>query len=320
MNSKNSINSTNSMNLVLGADGGGTKTLGVVADQNGRELARRTVGASNPNVVGFDTAASNLFQLITECCEDAKCSLSDLRLIVLGLAGAGREENRVRLRSLIHSLAQAELPITIETDARIGLEGAFNGAPGVVIIAGTGSVIIGKKSSGEVVTVGGWGRGLGDEGSGFFLGMEALKSLRLYYDGRGGSQLLAEMIAKEFGLNSRERIIAAVHQEKFEPSHVAPLVLAAAEKNDSVALKILNAGASELTDQARVLVERLNVDGTIGVVFVGGTIANDTVYRTILTEKIEHNIPRAKVQLPLHEPVYGAVLMALRQSERSDAK
>jgi N-acetylglucosamine kinase-like BadF-type ATPase len=315
-NAINSKNSTTPTTLVFGADGGGTKTLGVVADLSGRERARRTVGASNPNVVGFETAASNLFQLITECCEAANCSPIELRSLVFGLAGAGREENRAKLRSMVCSLAGLELPITMETDARIGLEGAFGGGPGVVIIAGTGSVVIGKKDSEELVTVGGWGRGFGDEGSGFFLGMEALKSLRLYYDGRGGSPLLAEMLAKEFGLNSRERIIAAVHQEKFEPSLVAPLVLAAAEKNDAVALRILNAGASELVEQARVLVGRLNVAGTVGIVFVGGAIANDTIYRKILKEKIERNISNASVQSPLHEPVYGAVLMALALCKR----
>jgi N-acetylglucosamine kinase-like BadF-type ATPase len=305
------------MTLVFGADGGGTKTLGIVADTNGRELSRRTVGASNPNVVGFETAASNLFRLIKECCEAASCSPNDLRSIVLGLAGAGREESRTKLRSMINPLADYDLPITIETDARIGLEGAFEGAPGVVIIAGTGSVVIGKKSSGEIVMIGGWGRGLGDEGSGFFLGLEALKSLRLYYDGRGGSQLLAEMIAKEFGLNSRERIIAAVHQERFEPSQVAPLVLSAAEKNDTVALKILDSGASELAEQARVVVERLNIEATVGIAFFGGLIENENVYSKRLKTMIAERTPSVEVKLPARSPAEGAVLMALALSRKT---
>jgi N-acetylglucosamine kinase-like BadF-type ATPase len=309
-NAINSKNSTPSAALVFGADGGGTKTLGVVADLSGRELARRTVGASNPNVVGFETAASNLFQLITECCEAANCSPIELRSLVLGLAGAGSEESRVKLRSLIYSLAGAVLPITIETDARIGLEGAFEGGPGVVIIAGTGSVVIGKTSSGESVMIGGWGRGLGDEGSGFFLGMEALKSLRLYYDGRGGSPVLAEMIAKEFGLNSRERIIAAVHQERFEPSQVAPLVLQAAEQNDPTAHNILNSGADELASQACALVKRLELS-EVRISFFGGLIERENVYSHILKMKIEEKIQSAEVKPPARSPAEGAVLMAL---------
>ena len=202
--------------LVFGADGGGTKTLGLISTQDGNIVARRTVGAGNPNVVGFETAAKNLYDLISGCCSDAGCTLDDLRAIVFGLAGAGREENRIQLRERICTLAGRTLLMTIETDARVGLEGAFDGEPGVLIIAGTGSVVIGKKSSGELVTVGGWGRMLSDEGSGYFLGLEALKDLRLYYDGRGGSPLLAELIDKEFVLNSRERILSGVYQEKFD--------------------------------------------------------------------------------------------------------
>jgi N-acetylglucosamine kinase-like BadF-type ATPase len=304
--------------LVFGADGGGTKTLGLISNQNGSIAARRTVGASNPNVVGFDAAAKNLFELISGCCADAGCSPGDLRSIVLGLSGAGREDARKQLREGIFALAGRELPLTIETDARIGLEGAFEGAPGVVIIAGTGSVVIGKKSSGETVTIGGWGRALGDEGSGFFLGLEGLKSLRLYYDGRGGSQLLAKLIEKEFGLNSRERIIAAVYQEKFEFSKIAPLVLNAAEKNDAVALRILDAGATELTEQARTLVERLNVVGKIGVAFFGGLIESENMYSKILKSKIAERIPSAEVRLPARSPAEGAVLMALQELKRMD--
>lgn len=299
--------------FVFGADGGGTKTLGVLSTQDGNIVARRTVGASNPNVVGFEVAAKNLFELIQGCCAEANCSPRELQSIVLGLAGAGTEQNRIQLRKQIVALAHCELPITIETDARIGLEGAFEGAPGILIIAGTGSVVIGKSVSGESIIVGGWGRALGDEGSGFYFGLEALKSLRLYYDGRGGSTLLAEMIDKEFGLNSRERIIAAVYQEKFEFSKIAPLVLRAAERNDGVALQILNAGAIELSGQALALVGRLKHSGKIGVAFTGGLVERENVYTKILKQKITERIPSADIRIPSRSPAEGALLMAIAQ-------
>ncbi|MBI5474241.1 MAG: hypothetical protein HY961_18045 [Ignavibacteriae bacterium] len=302
--------------LVFGADGGGTKTLGLISDQDANILARRTVGAGNPNVVGFENASRNLFELLRDCCLDAQCSPNELRSIVFGLAGAGRDEARQELRTRIATLAGCELPITIETDARIGLEGAFNGAPGVLIIAGTGSVVIGKKSSDETVMIGGWGRAFGDEGSGFFLGLEALKSLRLYYDGRGGSPLLANMIAGQFGLDSRSRVIAAAYQEKFEFSTLAPLVLKAAEQNDAVALAILHAGANELADQARVVVERLQQLDRIGVAFFGGLIELDNVYSRIMKARVEEVIPAAEVKKAEKSPAEGAVLMALANARK----
>jgi glucosamine kinase len=306
------------MDLVLGADGGGTKTLGLLCTPDGTVLSRRIVGASNVNVVGFDGAAKNLFELIEGCCADASHSLDDLRSLVFGLAGAGREENRRQLLERVCALAGRALPITIETDARIGLEGAFEGKPGVVIIAGTGSVVIGKNTSGELLTVGGWGRAFGDEGSGYFLGLEALKSLTLQYDGRGGSKMLAETLSKEFGLNTRENIIAAVYQEKFEIPKVAPFVLQAAEHDDEVALRILHSGARELTEQARILVERMNVAGKIGLAFFGGLIERKNVYSNMLTAKIRERIPSVEITLPARSPAEGAVLMALQQLLRAN--
>jgi N-acetylglucosamine kinase-like BadF-type ATPase len=299
------------MDLVFGADGGGTKTLGLLCSTDGTVLARRTVGASNVNVVGFDGAARNLFELISGCCADASRSLGDIRSLVFGLAGAGREENRKQLRERVCLLAGKELPIAIETDARIGLEGAFEGQPGVVIIAGTGSVVIGKTHSDELVTVGGWGRAFGDEGSGYYLGLEALKSLTLHFDRRGGSDLLVEMLAREFDLNSREKIIAAVYQDKFEIPKIAPFVLQAAEQHDEVALRILHTAARELTEQARNLVERLQVTGKIGLAFFGGLIERKNVYSNMLTAKIRERIPSAEIKLPARSPAEGAVLIAI---------
>jgi len=113
--------------FVFGADGGGTKTLGLISTREGNTVARRTTGASNPNVVGFDPAAKNLYDLIAGCCSDAGCTLEDLNSLVLGIAGAGREDARRQLTEKICGFAGFRLPITIVTDARIALEGRLMG-------------------------------------------------------------------------------------------------------------------------------------------------------------------------------------------------
>jgi glucosamine kinase len=178
--------------VVLGADGGGTKTLGILADAGGNELARFQVGPGNPNVVGIDGAAANLLDLVTGCCERAKLLPRDVGAVVFGLAGAGNAAVRARLTDALRSGATQrgwEHPkFTIETDARVALEGAFGGGPGVVIIAGTGSILIGKLSDGTVTSVGGWGRMLGDEGSGFHIGSEAIRAVTRDIDGRGAAE------------------------------------------------------------------------------------------------------------------------------------
>lgn len=305
--------------LVFGADGGGTKTLGLVSDLHGNILSRQTVGASNPNVVGFEAAAANIVGLLNAACAEAKCLPEDLSAIVLGLSGAGRADARTQLQQLIAQRTGMSLPVTIDTDARIGLEGAFEGAPGIVIIAGTGSVVIGKAAGGSTSMIGGWGRALGDEGSGFYLGLEALKSLRLYYDRRGGSEMLATAIASEFGLNSRERIIAAIYQEKFEFSTLAPVVIACAGNEDPVAVSILRAGAQELAEQTRVLAGGLGISGSVPVAFFGGLIESENIYSSVLRDTLARMLPESEVRKPAKSPAEGAIIMAIQLTKTSSA-
>ena len=189
--------------LVFGADGGGTKTLGVLADVSGTELARMQVGPGNPNVAGVDAAARNLLELIGGCCEIARRSPQEIGAAVFGLAGVGSHEVRGSLDDALHLLAVprgwSSLPMFLETDARIALEGAFGGGAGIVLIAGTGSNVIGKLPAGDVVSVGGWGRTLGDEGSGYAIGLDAARAVAREIDGRGNAPRLRALLADRFG-------------------------------------------------------------------------------------------------------------------------
>ncbi|MBX2990465.1 MAG: hypothetical protein KF749_04755 [Bacteroidetes bacterium] len=303
--------------LVFGADGGGTKTLGLIADGNGSVLVQKHVEGTNVNVVGFDVAAARLYSLIADCCADAGCAVAELQGIVLGLAGAGRAENRTRLREEIAKLAARELPLVIETDARVGLEGAFNGGPGILVIAGTGSAVMGKNNAGKIVSAGGWGRMLGDEGSGFWLGSEALKSVARWYDGRGGSHPLAGLIRQEFGFDNRDSVIGAVYHEGFELSRLAPLVIKAAAEGVDVAREILARGAAELAGQAQSVAAQLAIEGQVGVVLSGGLLEHESGYTRILRTLMVDRVPDATVQTALHPPAYGAALLAREYAKRS---
>jgi len=306
--------------LVVGVDGGGTKSLGLISDQDGNVLARHEVGASNPNAVGFETAADNLSRVISECCDDARCDVSELGAIVLGLAGAGGEKDQHRMKEALDARltrnSDSPLPIFIETDARVALEGAFNGGLGVVIIAGTGSVIIGKNTRGEILRVGGWGRVLGDEGSGFHIGREALGAVTLDIDNRGYSGSLRKMFAQKFQWNSRDEIIEAVYRNNFDIPSLAPLVMEAAVDNDVVAQKILDNAATLLVEQASVLVMQMGVDRKIGLVLYGGLVQHGTVYAHAVQTKIEKLFPQVEIRLPMYPPAHGAVLMAIQKLRR----
>jgi len=303
--------------LVLGVDGGGTKTLGLVSDALGNVLARREVGPSNPTVVGFERAAKTLFDLISSCCDDVHCKPEELQSVVFALAGAGRKENQRRVYEALSDLflkaGWKVPPVAVETDARAALEGAFAGAPGVIVIAGTGSVVCGKTNAGEIVTIGGWGRILGDEGSGYSIGREALKILTLHLEGRAEAATLSEMLGATFNLTNREEIIAAVYHEKFDIASVARVVLDAAAQNDVVSQRILQQSAALLAEQVRVIVLRMGILRKVGLVFCGGLIDHDTVYANVLHIKLLKMLPQVDIRPPLHPPAFGAVLMAIER-------
>lgn len=306
--------------LVIGVDGGGTKTIALAADPSGNILARRESGASNVNVVGLDGTARSLHRVITECCDDVRCPPDELTSIVLALAGAGDDVVRQRISDAVNELFAQEgrkpLPISVESDSRAALEGAFDGGPGVVIVAGTGSIVIGKTDRGAVLTVGGWGRILGDEGGGFFIGREALRSLALHLDRRGEATKLEDKLAEKFQWRTRADIIRAVYQEQVDLSRLAPIVLEAAAQNDIVSQKILQIAALQLAEQTRVIVMQMGILRKVGLVMIGGLIDHENVYSNTLHMKLLKLLPQVHVRQPVHSPAHGAVLIALEQLKR----
>jgi N-acetylglucosamine kinase-like BadF-type ATPase len=300
--------------LIFGADGGGTKTSGVIGDAQGTILAQHTAGPSNQNVVGVDEAARELAGLVRQCCVTAGCMPADLAYAVFGLAGAGEDAERKHLIDAVRAKLgdPIDLPMRIETDARIALEGALGGNAGMIVIAGTGSVVIGKSPAGDVKTIGGWGRVLGDEGSGYRIGVEGLRAVTLELDGRDASGLLRKRIAETFALHSRQEIINAIYRKNFDIPAVAPLVLDAASSGDEVALGILQRAARDLAGTVAAGAGALGFASLpVTIAFCGGLIDHDTVYARVLHMAIKELVPLVSVSEALYPPVRGAVMLAL---------
>ena len=301
--------------LVLGVDGGGTKTTGLLADRQGSVIAHLRGEGSNQFVIGMDNAARNLAELIAGLAGAAKCPVASIGRGVLGLAGMGAVRDRQVLIGAIHArlrvMGHPPVPLAIETDGRVALEGAFNGGPGIVVVAGTGSVVMGKSARGEAISIGGWGRVIGDEGSGYFIGLEALKAASREIDGRGEAGRIRVSLASRFGLESRDRIIAAVYREKFDIPSIAPAVLDAADAGDAVALGILTRAADELSGQIAAAIFRLGLGEGTGVVMIGGLVDHDTVYARMLADAVRKHVPKADIRSPLNGPAHGALLLAI---------
>ncbi len=307
--------------LVLGIDGAPSCSIGLIADDTGVLQARREGVGITLNGLAYDNVARALYILIGRCCEDARCKPQDLASVVVGMSGIEREEDRARLREQANSLFdKAGLrppPIAFESDARIALEGAFDGGFGVVIVAGTGSMVIGKTPRGQVVSVGGWGKIIGDEGSGYFIGREALVAVTRESEKRGSAGRLRDVLSERFHFDTREHILGALYHERFDVASLAPVVMETAAANDVVAQRILDRAATQLAEQARIIVMQMGLLRKVKLAMVGSLVEGGSVYADALHMKLLRLLPQVEIRPPAHEPAYGAVLLALDRLKKA---
>lgn len=308
---------------IIGMDGGGTKTHAVITDIIGTIQAEHFAGPSNFQIIGVEKAAETIFALVEMCCDSVGCEIKNIASVVCGLTGAGRVGDQQRMAVGLKKFAlskKAKLKkVIIESDARIALEGAFKGDAGIILIAGTGSISFGKDSKGNVHRVGGWGRMLGDEGSGYFLGRLGLTAVTRHIDGRGEKTKLTAMVAQEFGLTDQTAIINAIYKNNFDIASVAPFVLKAAEKKDPICETIIETAVIELAEHIRVAGLKIvpptskKVKTKIHVSLIGGLIANDTLISRLLKQYLAYNHPNIEVIPPMASPAYGAVVMGTKK-------
>ena len=304
---------------VLGIDGGGTKTHAVLLKVDGSLAGEATAERSNVQIVGAKRAAEIILKLAKECCEKTACRLGDIQSIGIGLAGAGREADRTAFVDEFRLLAKKEkiqLPSPlVETDARVALEGAHPTMPGIVLIAGTGSIACSKSNEGKVDRVGGWGRIVGDEGSGYAIGCDAVNAVLRAHDGRGDRTVLLDLVKKHFQVSAIEDVIPQIAKDHGMLSEFAPLVLEAELQRDHVAHTILFRAAGELADLVRSLVMKLQPKRKLPVVMLGGLLEKENVYSRMVKERIIRPLPQVVIQKAKFPPAYGAAILAFRPFE-----
>ncbi|MBI2429687.1 MAG: hypothetical protein HYV29_13000 [Ignavibacteriales bacterium] len=307
----------------IGMDGGGTKTHALICDSDCEILAEHVGGPSNFQIIGLEKASETIYALMQSCCESVDCSIKDISVVACGLTGAGRTGDQERMTEGLKKYAAKKRTtlnrVIVESDARIALEGAFKGGEGIILIAGTGSIAFGKDAKGKVHRVGGWGRILGDEGSGYYLGRSGLTAVTHQLDGRGEQTKLTNMISKKFGLTDQIAIINAVYKNGFDVASIAPLVLDAASKKDRVCLLIVEQAAVMLAEHVKIASKKIivsskaKVRSKVKLAFVGGLIANETLLSDLLRRFIASHIPSVEIIKPMASPAYGAVIMAMEK-------
>src|SRR6185503_1143555 len=231
----------------LGVDGGGTKTHAVIIDARSRVVGEALSGGSNLLRGGLEDALAHIDRAVSEACAAARISRHEISAACLGLAGVNHPIHYHTMKdALDHSLGIQNLKLV--TDFRAALAGALDGEPGVVIIAGTGSIAVGVNEAGEEERSGGWGPTFSDEGSAFDIAKRALHAVAGSFDGRSPSTALTDRVCRRLGIASAVDLPGVIYNGDSEPVEIASLaqvVSEAAEAGDQVAQRILAEAGSE---------------------------------------------------------------------------
>jgi glucosamine kinase len=298
------------MPFFLGIDGGGTKTRCVVGDEK-LQLGAGSSSSSKVQRVGEACARSALAGAVNEACVQAGISPRQIARTCAGITGAARSETAGVMRDLICGIVGGHIEIV--GDIEIAFEDAFGSGPGVMLIAGTGSIAFGKNESGETARAAGWGYPISDEGSGQWIGAEAVRWALRARDRGLPSELLSELMKKLGASNFEDFIVRLNANPPVDFAALFPTVLAAYDKRDQVAAEILTRAGRELSTIAATVIERLFREQLVSVAIHGGVFAGSATVRNCFAQELKSRYPKAVLLGREVDPARGALDRARRE-------
>ncbi|MGC1451917.1 MAG: BadF/BadG/BcrA/BcrD ATPase family protein [Candidatus Sulfotelmatobacter sp.] len=309
------------MPYYLGIDGGGTKTTSAVGDES-RVLATSTTGPSNIVRVGEVQAHESLQQSVRQACAAAGIAPAQVAYTCVGGAGAARPELAAIVRGFLAEVLPT--PIDVVGDMQIALEAAFDTGPGVIVIAGTGSIAYGRDRQGTAARAGGWGFAIGDEGSAYWIGRAAVNSVLRASDRTYGTaedilhRTFVMALCKAWGVTSLDDLARAANS--IPPPDFAALFPTVAASNHVLALQVLSSAGRELAQIAAVVVSRLFPKDQIGpvpVAMTGGVFRHAELTRGDFYNELRRLDARVEINPQIVDPVEGALRLARRGATRA---
>ncbi len=295
---------------IIGIDGGGTRTVGILTTETGQHLAQFESGPSNYHVVGEEETQFVLGNVIGELREKARIPSPASIRFCIGMAGLGRAEDKKIIGRICDELGISENRI-LTHDAHIALVGGTEKQHGVIVISGTGAIVYGINTDGKEARASGWGYLLGDEGSGYDIAIKGLRAVVRAADGRGRSTDLTNRILNELKLNAPDDLIRWAHAASRDTiAQLSKTVFDAARSSDTIAEQVVDEAADELVCAASSVIKQLGFCGMFDIVLSGGNLVHQPMFAEKLCRRFQKIQPKASVQLPKHEPAYGAVLLA----------
>lgn len=309
------------MAIYLGIDGGGTKTTCIMADEN-NILGSATSSGSNITRHGDARVREALHAVVRDACAAARVDPANVVSACVGLSGAGRPEVRDAVTRMMREVLRGQIEVV--TDLETTLEAAFGDGPGVITIAGTGSIAYGRDASGQTARAGGWGLAISDEGSGQWIGRATVSAVLGATDA-GEDPALLKPIFELWRLTSLDELVRLANASPPPDfSSLVPLVLDAAEnprpsgawtehplQRDALARNVLERAGNELASLTRNVIRRLFGAGdSVHVAMAGGVFRQSEVVRRVFYNGVNAEFPQATVQAEIVDAVDGALARA----------
>jgi N-acetylglucosamine kinase-like BadF-type ATPase len=303
--------------LLLGIDGGGSKTRALITDRTGAPLGEGISTSSNYHRVGFDGATSAIKAAIAAAFEHARLTPARCAAATFGLAGVDRPADRELYMRWLDS-EQLAARYSIVNDAQIVLAAGAPEGWGVALICGTGSMCYGRSQSGEVTRTGGWGYLVGDEGSGYNIAVRAIQLSTQTADGRSFAHKLLEVVLDYWKIERAEDLVSCIYDSETTLAKIAglaPGVLALADTGDPYARRLLDGAAAALAHHLDVVVKKLALERP-PVALAGGLLSVSAALRDAVVARASVALGEVHV---VESPVLGAIALARRLAETTDA-
>ncbi len=304
------------MDLIIAVDAGGTKTECLIGTTQGEILAKSVSGPANYQLVGGDGMLRTVSELLRTADGHYSSAKRGFEVMWVGVAGIDRSGEREQVTRALQALGVSRR-VVVDNDATIALASGTMGGPGIVVVAGTGSIAFGINENGKRARAGGWGYILGDEGSAYHIGRMALSAVTRAADGRGRPTLLSQAIIDHFRIESIDGLVRLAYTDKLGRRDIANLsviVAEAATEGDEIAKTILNLAGAELGTAAGAVAKTLGMERTaFPCVTTGGVFKSGNEVSQALMRELAKAAPLSRLTKPEFPPVAGAYFLGIRE-------
>ncbi len=302
----------------LGIDGGGTKTIAVVADETGKIFLSEKVGPSNPNSLSPEAFEEVMDRLLGRLKMKDIHIFEQLAVCFAGMSGVGESENHLLVEQALRKHLPKETELIIENDGVNALYSGTLGAPGIVQIAGTGAITLGVDHQKKMVRSGGWGYLFDDEGSGYDMGVQALRAIFQEYDGRGVKTSLTSALLNFFHVKETPDLIGKIYigsGSKAIIASLSPIVVQEAAAGDLVACRIVQEACSKMFLSIQTCYQKLFSGEPIQVVLSGSVFTHIDLFVPHFQDLAsKEQLPLSFIRNVIH-PVGGAIVAAFHSKE-----